>query len=125
MRTVLLGGVFAMMLIPAIRPQTAPPALDPAGKWAFSTHDEDGTALTATMEISGEPGKYYGEVTVEGVDHKLPVTDVATSANEFIAIATTDDGAAVVKVWKGADGKLQAVWGPVKQIIPATVEKKQ
>ena len=123
MRTVLLGSVLAMLLVPPIRPQTAPAGLDPAGKWMFSTHDEDGSPLTATMEISGQPGKYHGEVTVEGADHKLPVTDVATSGNAFIAIATTDDGAAVVKVWKSVDGKLQSVWGPVKQIIPATVER--
>src|SRR5215468_735926 len=99
MRAMFLGGVLALILTPAVQPQPAP-ALDPAGKWTFATKDEDGNALTATMEISGEPGKYYGEVTVSGMDHKLPVTDVATAANEFIAIATTDDGAAVVKVWK-------------------------
>lgn len=124
MRILLLGGVFAMLLVPAIRPQSIG-GMDPAGTWTFATHDEDGNPLSATMEISGEPGKYQGQVTVEGRDQKLPITDVATSANAFIVMATTDDGLAVVKVWKGADGKLQSVWGPVNQIIPATVVKGQ
>jgi hypothetical protein len=123
MRAILLGSVLAMVLVPAAR-QPAAPGLDPAGKWTFSTHGEDGTALTGTMEIRGEPGKYGGEITVTGMDQKLPITDVgSSSANAFVVLATTDDGAAVIKVWQNADGKLQSSWGPVKQIIPATVER--
>ena len=123
MRAILLGGVLAVVLVP-VAPQPAAPSLDPAGKWTFSTHGEDGAALTGTMEIRGDAGKYSGEITVAGMDQKLPITDVASSsANAFIVLATTDDGAAVIKVWKNADGKLQSSWGPVKQIIPAVVER--
>jgi predicted Abi (CAAX) family protease len=34
-----------------------------------------------------------------------------------------DGGVAVIKVWKDADGKLQAGWGPIRSVIPATVER--
>jgi hypothetical protein len=124
MRAILLGGVLALLLVPAIQPQPAAPALDPAGKWTFSTHDEDGNPIGGTMEITGEPGKYRGEITVNGMDQKMPVTDVTTSATAIVLLATGQDGgSAVIKIWKGSDGKLQSTWGPVKQIIPATVEK--
>ena len=123
MRAMLLGGVLAMMVLPGVRPQS-PSALEPAGKWTFATHDEDGNAVGGTMEITGEPGKYRGEITVNGMDQKMPVTDVTTSATAIVVLATTPDGgAAVIKISKGSDGKLQSMWGPVKQIIPATIEK--
>jgi hypothetical protein len=126
MRSILLAAVMAMTLVPAVRPQPAPAALDPAGKWSFSTHDEDGTALTGTMEITGQPGSYHGAITVTGMDDKLPITDVAVSSNLVIVLANTQEGTpAIVKIWKGTDGKLQAFWSPVKQVFPAVVEKVQ
>jgi len=125
MRSILVGMVVAMTIVPAVRPPQAP-TLDPAGKWIFSTHDEDGTAIGGTMELTGQPGSYHGTIAIQGIDDKLPVTDVATSTNSVIVLATLPDGgAAVIKIWKGTDGKLQSLWGPVKQIIPATVEKGQ
>jgi hypothetical protein len=125
MRAVLLGGVLAMLLVPAIQPTPAVQALDPAGKWTFSTHDEDGNAVGGTMEITGQPGSYTGSITVTGMDQKFPITDVATSGHNTIIVLATppDGGAVVVKIWTGSDGKLQSAWGPVKQVIPATVEK--
>jgi hypothetical protein len=126
MRSILLGAVMAMTLVPTVRPQPASAALDPVGKWTFSTHDEDGTALTGTMEIAGQPGSYHGEVTVNGLDEKLAITDVGVSGNAVIVLANTKDGtAAIVRIGKGTDGKLQAAWGPVRQWIPAAVEKVQ
>jgi hypothetical protein len=125
MRSILLGAVMTMILVPAVRPQPAP-ALDPAGKWSFSTHDEDGTALTGTMEIAGQSGNYHGVISVTGMDEKLPITDVAVSSNLVIVLSNTGDGTpAIVKIWKGTDGKLQASWAPLKQVIPAAVEKVQ
>ena len=126
MRSILLGAVMAMTLVPAVRPQPAPAAVDPAGKWSFSTHDEDGTVLSGTMEITGQPGSYHGVVSVTGMDEKLPISDVAVSSNLVIVLANTGDGTpAIVKIWKGADGKFQAAWSPLKQVIPASVEKVQ
>jgi len=124
MRTLLLGGLIAMLLVPAMQLQSIAPGLDPVGKWTFSTHDEDGTAIGGMMEITGEPCKYRGEITVNGMDQKMPITDITTSATAIVVLATTQDGgAAVVKIWKGADGNLQSMWGPIKQIIPATIER--
>ncbi len=124
MRSILLAGVLALVLVPAVPPQSPVAGIDPAGTWTFQTRDEDGSALAGTMEIKGEPGRFRGEITVNGMDQKLPITDVATSATAIIVLATTQDGgAAVVKIWKGTDGTLQSSWGPVKQVIPATVEK--
>jgi len=123
MRAMLLGGVLAMVLVPAVQPQPAT-ALDPVGKWAVQTKDEDGSPIAATMEITGQPGNYKGTVTVTGVDQQLPITDVTTSNNAIVLFATMPDGGtAVVKIWKAADGKLQCLWAPVKQTIPGTIEK--
>jgi hypothetical protein len=123
MRAILVGSLLAMVLVPSV-PQPASTGIDPSGKWTFATKDEDGNAVGGTMEITGEPGKYHGTISVSGSNDKLPITDVTTSATAVVILATTPDGgAAVIKIWNGADGKLQSMWGPVKQIIPATVEK--
>ena len=123
MRAILAGSLLAMLLIPAV-PQPAASGLDPAGKWTFSTKDEDGTSLNGTMEITGHPGSYKGTANIAGMDQALPITDVATAGNMFIMLATTGDGGtAVVKIWKSADGKVQGTWGPLKQMMPVTLEK--
>jgi len=42
----------------------------------------------------------------------------------MIVIANLPDGGvAVIKVWKDAAGKLQAGWGPIRTVSPATVER--
>ena len=126
MRSILLGAVMATLLVPAVRPQPAAAPLDPVGKWTFSTHDEDGTALSGTMEITGQAGSYHGVITVTGMDDKLPITDVAVSSSLVVVFANTQDGSpAIVKIWQGTDGKVQAAWSPLKQVIPASVEKVQ
>ena len=75
------------------------------------------------MEISGKPGAYAGTLT-SGPERTLQVSDVLTSPNGMIVIANLPDGGvAVIKVWKDAAGKLQAGWGPIRTVIPATVER--
>ena len=104
--------------------QTRPAAaFDPVGKWTFATRDDAGAAITGTMEISGKPGAYMGTLT-SGPDRTLQVNDVLTSPNGMVVLANLPDGGvAVVKVWKDAAGKLQAAWGPIRTVIPATVER--
>ena len=47
-----------------------------------------------------------------------------TSPNGMVVIANLPDGGvAVIKVWSDAAGKLQAGWGPIRTVIPATVER--
>jgi hypothetical protein len=43
----------------------------------------------------------------------------------MVVIADLPDGAgvAVVKVWKTADGKFGGGWGPIRSVIPATIER--
>ena len=51
--------------------------------------------------------------------------DVLTSPNGMVVIADLPDGGgvAVVKVWKTADGKFGGGWGPIRSVIPATIER--
>ena len=49
-----------------------------------------------------------------------------TSPNGMVVFANLPDGgAAVIKVWTGADGKIQAGWGPIRNVIPATVTREK
>jgi len=104
--------------------QTRPAAgFDPVGKWTFATRDDAGVAVTGTLEISGRPGAYAGTLT-SAPDRTLQVSDVLTSPNGMIVLANLPDGGvAVIKVWNDAAGKLQAGWGPIRTVIPATVER--
>jgi hypothetical protein len=97
-------------------------AFDPVGKWSYQTRDDDGTAISGVMEISGKPGAFAGTIS-SGPDRTLQISDVMTSPNGMVVIADLPDGGvAVVKVWKDAAGKLQAGWGPIRTVIPATIE---
>lgn len=104
--------------------QTRPAAaFDPVGKWSYSTRDDAGAAIAGTMEISGKTGAYAGTLT-SAPDRTLQVSEVLTSPNGMIVLANLPDGGvAVIKVWKDAAGKLQGGWGPIRTVIPATVER--
>lgn len=104
--------------------QTRPPAtFDPAGKWTYATRDDAGAPITGTMEITGKPGDYAGTLS-SAPDRTLQISDVLTSPNGMVVLANLPDGGvAVIKVWKGADGKLLGGWGPIRSVIPATVER--
>ena len=98
-------------------------AFDPAGKWTYTTQDEQGTAISGTMMISGKPGSYTGTITTaQGQD--LPVADVFTSSKGMVVVANLPDGAsAVIKVTRKPDGKFDAGWAAVRNVIPATMER--
>jgi len=121
MRWILACALSAVAIVPAVHEQT-PGGIDPAGKWTFTTKDDQGQAITGTMTVTGTPGHYSGTITVQGQQDHPVLTDVVAYGNTMIALANTGDGAAVVKIWKNAEGKLQAAWGPVTQVIQATVE---
>jgi hypothetical protein len=120
MRTLVLA--FALVSLTAAQPQPAPP-FDPVGKWTFSTLDDEGTAISGTMEIAGKPGAYTGTI-VSGPDRTLQINEVLTSPTSMVIIANLPQGGvAVIKVWKEADGKLQGGWGPIRNVIPATIKR--
>jgi hypothetical protein len=120
MRTLVLGLALASLVASA---QPASKDFDPVGKWTYSTRDDAGAPISGTMEIAGVPGKYTGAI-VSGPDRKIPITEVMTSPTGMIVLANIDNGGvAVIKVWKGTDGKLQAGWGAVREVITATVER--
>jgi len=122
MRWILACALSAAVIGPAVHEQAAT-GLDPAGKWTFTTRDDQGQSLGGTMTITGTPGHYAGTIAVQGQEKQPVITDVVAAGNTMIVLANTGDGgSAVVKIWKGADGKLQCVWGPVTQVIHATVE---
>jgi hypothetical protein len=122
------GVLFAALLVLTFDPGAAQPratSFDPVGRWTYSTRDDAGAAISGTMEIAGQPGAYTGTL-VSGPDRKLEISDVLTSPSGMVVLANLPDGGvAVIKVWKGTDGKLQAGWGAVRTVIPATVEKSK
>ena len=122
MRHLLFATVLVTFAAAGMQPRQAA-SFDPAGNWTYSTHDDQGAPISGTMEIAGKPGAYTGTI-VSGPGRELKVSDVLTSPNGMIVIADLPDGGvAVVKVWKDADGKLGAGWGPIRNVIPATVER--
>lgn len=122
MRTLVLGLALAS-LITYVQP--ASKDFDPVGKWTYSTKDDTGAPISGTMEITGTPGKYAGTL-ISGPDRKIPISEVMTSPTGMIVLANIDNGAvAVIKVWKGPDGRIQAGWGAVREVIPATVERSK
>ena len=123
MKSVLFSVLVAAALAPGLSQTRPAAAFDPVGNWTYSTKDDTGTAISGTMTIAGKAGAYTGSVG-SAPDRMLQITDVLTSPNGMIVIANLPDGGiAVIKVWKGADGKLQAGWGPIRTVIPATVER--
>ena len=122
MRHLLFATALVTFAAAGMQPRQAA-SFDPAGKWTYSTHDDQGAPISGTMEIAGKPGAYTGTI-VSGPGRVLKVSDVLTSPNGMIVIADLPDGGvAVVKVWKDAEGKLGAGWGPIRNVIPATVER--
>ena len=102
-------------------PQSA--TFDPVGRWTYSTRDDAGAAISGTMEIAGKSGAYTGTLN-SGPERTLQISEVLTSPNGMIILANLPDGGvAVVKVWRTADGKFEAGWGPIRNVIPATVER--
>ncbi len=122
MRNLVLAAALAASVSGYLQPPQ-PASFDPVGKWTYSTRDEAGAPITGTMEISGKPGAYQGTVG-SSPDQMLAVTDVMTSPSGMVVLANLPDGGvAVIKVVKDAAGKLQAGWGPIRSVIPATVER--
>lgn len=119
MKTLVLAAVLLGL---AVQPKSVTP-FDPAGKWAFSTQDDAGAAISGTMEITGKPGAYAGTISA-GPERVLQINDVLTSANAAVVLANLPEGGvAVIKIWKDADGKLQCSWGPIRNVIAATVSR--
>jgi hypothetical protein len=120
MRTLVLA--LALVSITAAQPRSVT-TFDPTGKWTYSTQDDQGAAISGTMEITGKPGAYTGSI-VSGPERTLQISDVLTSPNGMVVLANLPDGGvAVIKVWQDADGKIQGGWGPIRSVIPATVAR--
>ena len=123
MRWILACALSTIVIGPAMHEQATTAGLDPAGKWTFTTRDDQGQSIGGTMTIAGTPGHYSGTIAVQGQERQPVITDVVAAGNTMIVLANTGDAeSAVVKIWKGADGKHQAVWGPVQQIIDVKIE---
>jgi len=123
MRHLLFATLLVTFAATGVQPRQAA-SFNPVGKWTYSTKDDEGTAISGTMEITGKAGVYTGTI-VSGPGRELKISDVLTSPNGMVVIADLPDGAgvAVVKVWKTADGKFGGGWGPIRSVIPATVER--
>jgi hypothetical protein len=122
MRTLLLATTLALAIGGGMQSRPAA-GLDPAGKWTYSTRDEQGSTVSGTMTISGKPGAYTGTISV-GEGQGLPITDVLVSSSGMVMLATLQDGGtAMIRITKKADGTLDSGWAPVRNMIPATIER--
>ena len=120
MRTLALALALVSLTGAQARPVTT---FDPAGKWTYSTLDDEGAPITGTVDITGSPGAYTGTIAT-GPDRVLQINDVLTSANAAVVLANLPNGGvAVIKMWKEADGTIQGGWGPIRSVIPAKVSR--
>ena len=123
MRQLIFATLLVTFAATGVQPRQSA-SFNPVGKWTYSTKDDEGQPISGTFEISGKAGVYTGTI-VSGPGRELKISDVLTSPNGMVVIADLPDGGgvAVVKVWKTADGKYGAGWGPIRNVIPATVER--
>jgi hypothetical protein len=123
MRTLVLAAAVASSL--TLAQARSVTSFDPVGKWTYSTLDDQGTAISGTMEIAGTPGAFTGTIGSATDPSPLTITDVFTAPSGMIVLADrpNNGGVAVIKVKQGPDGKLQASWGPLRGVIPATIAR--
>ena len=98
MRHLLFATLLVTFAATGVQPRQAA-SFNPVGKWTYSTKDDEGTAISGTMEITGKAGVYTGTI-VSGPGRELKISDVLTSPNGMVVIADLPDsaGVAVVKV---------------------------
>jgi hypothetical protein len=97
--------------------------IDPVGKWTYSTKSETGDPATGTLEITGTPGAYAGKI-ISSEGREITIVDVLTSPTSIIIVADLPEGGAVVvRGVRDASGKITGAWGPVRPVIPVTLER--
>jgi hypothetical protein len=99
----------------------APTALDPVGKWNIATVSDDGQAMTVAVDITGKPGAYTG-TAVTSLNRSLPLRELATTPNGFVALFDLPQGAIVVRIVREG-GKYVGAWGAVEQTFGLTAER--
>jgi hypothetical protein len=124
MRNLLLATTLVIAGAGSMQPRPAATTFEAAGKWTYASTDEQGSPVSGTMTIAGKAGAYTGTVSSGQGGQDLPITDVFTSANGMVVLASLPDGAtAVIKVSKKADGSVEAGWAPVRSMIAAKIER--
>src|ERR1051325_5752270 len=81
MRWILACALSAIVVGPAMHEQAVTAGLDPAGKWTFSTRDDQGQSIGGIMTIAGTPGHYSGTIVVKGQERQPVITDVLAAGN--------------------------------------------
>ena len=61
MRHLLFATLLVTFAATGVQPRQAA-SFNPVGKWTYSTKDDEGTAISGTMEISGKAGVYTGTI---------------------------------------------------------------
>jgi hypothetical protein len=112
-------GLLALTTVPA-RAQ-APSALDPVGKWNIATVSDEGQPMAVAVDIAGKPGAYTG-LAVTSLNRTIPLRELATTPNGFVALFDLPQGAIVVRIVREG-GKYVGAWGAVEQTFALTAEK--
>jgi hypothetical protein len=101
---------------------TTPKAIDPSGKWSFSTVSDTGDPVSGTISITGTPGSYVGQATLaDGTT--LSISDVMTSPQGFMAVVDLPQGAGIFRLKRGADGKFSGAWAQFQLSYTITAER--
>ena len=117
-------AAFALVVLGLVGQQTtAPKPFDPVGKYSFSTVSDAGQAVSGTLEITGAPGAYKGQVaTSDGT--MLGITEVMTSPSGMMCISELPNGGyALVKLVRDSSGKFNGAWGQIAQSFNITATK--
>jgi hypothetical protein len=116
--------VFAVALVGLAASQATPPKpFDPVGKYSFSTVTDAGAPISGTMEITGTPGAYKGQSTLND-GTVLGITEVMTSPNGLMAVSELPNGGiAIVKLVRDSAGKYTGAWGQIAATYNITAQK--
>jgi hypothetical protein len=95
---------------------------NPVGKWTVSTVTDEGVPMTVRVSIAGRPGAFTGEA-LTSENRSLPLREIGVTPSGMVALFDLPQGAIIVRLVRGADGKYSGAWGEVEQTYALTAVK--
>jgi len=86
----------------------APAALNPVGKYEFTTSLQ-GQTLTGTMEVTGTPGAYAGRITSSATE-PIAITAVTVEGQNMTVTGETPSGTLTIRMVMAGDGTFTGGW---------------
>jgi hypothetical protein len=92
----------------AAAPPSAPAAVNPVGKYEFTTSLQ-GQMLTGTMEITGTLGAYAGRITSSATE-PISITTVTVEGQNMTVVGETPNGPLTIKMTFAEAGAFTGNW---------------